>query len=249
MVSLSDIDSALTTDVDLLCLDAGNTVIFLDHARLSRLCAGEGFETSSEVLIRAEGDAKVAVELGEALDVGWSDAEVLGKRSWALVVATILQRAGLATERVPRVLSPLWAAHRAHNLWSLVPDGLHEALDRLRARGVKVAVVSNSEGMLDAVLDDLGILGAFDCTIDSAAVGVEKPDPRIFQIALERNGASADRAVHIGDTYATDVIGARSAGVRVGLIDVHGHLAGRHLDVPRVESVVRLADAIVEKHP
>jgi HAD superfamily hydrolase (TIGR01509 family) len=244
---LSDIALALTTDVDLLCLDAGNTIIFLDHARLAELCAGVGFVTSAAALVRAEGEAKIAVEIGEGLDLGWTDAEVLGKRSWAVVVATILQKAGLARERVATVMQPIWSEHRTRNLWSVVPTGLREGVARVRARGVRVAVVSNSEGMLDRVLADLGIADVFDCLIDSAVVGVEKPDPRIFRLTLERMEVDALRTVHLGDTYATDVVGARAAGVRVGLIDVHGHYAAHHPDVPRVRSVAQLADAIAAR--
>jgi HAD superfamily hydrolase (TIGR01509 family) len=240
-----DLDPALVADVDLLCLDAGNTVIFLDHARLARLCAREGWLVSPAALERAEGAAKVAIERGEGLDLRWSDAGVLGKRAWAMVVATMLARAGLATGAVEGFVQTLWSEHRARNLWSLVPDGLTQAVARARDRGVQVAIISNSEGMLEAILADLGILQAFDWVVDSSLVGVEKPDPRIFRFALDRAGVTAARALHLGDTYATDVVGARAAGLRVGLVDVYDHFAGRHLDVPRVASVAQVADAIV----
>jgi putative hydrolase of the HAD superfamily len=244
---LHDIDPALVRDVDLLSLDAGNTIIFLDHARLAGLCLREGFGTTAETLVRAEGASKVAIERGEGLDLGWgegvSDA-VPGARSWGLVVATMMDLAGLARHRVAPLLDVLWREHRARNLWSLVPDGLSEALQRVRSRGVGVAVVSNSEGMLERILDDVGILGAFDLIIDSGVVGIEKPDPAIFRLALDRAGVPSSRVLHLGDTYATDVLGARAAGVRVALVDPYGHLAGRHPDVCRVPGAPQVADAI-----
>lgn len=52
------------------------------------------------------------------------------------------------------------------------------------------------------------------------------------------------RALHLGDTYATDVLGARAANVRVALVDPHGHARGRHLDVPRVPGAAEVADVI-----
>jgi HAD superfamily hydrolase (TIGR01509 family) len=241
---LRDIDTALIHDVDLLCLDAGNTVVFLEHARLAAACASEGFVASAELLVRAEGEAKVAIECGEGVHVEWSNAHLPGGRGWGLVVGTMLHRAGLAVERVPGVLDALWPAHRQRNFWSVVPDGLREALGRVRASGVLVAVISNSEGFLDEILEDLGILSAFDLVIDSGIVGVEKPDPAIFRIALERTGVAATRALHLGDTYATDVLGARAAGVRVALVDPYGHLSGRHPDVPRVPGAPEVANAI-----
>ncbi len=239
-----DIDSALIRDVDLLCLDAGNTVVFLEHERLAAVCAREGLATSAQSLVHAEGQAKVAIECGDAVDVEWSNAHAPGGRGWGLVVGTMLHRAGLPVDRVPRFLGALWPDHRRRNFWSLVPAGLVEALGRLRSRGVPVAVISNSEGFLEEILEEQGILPAFDLVIDSGVVGVEKPDPAIFRIALDRTGVAARRALHLGDTYATDVLGARAAGVRVALIDPYGHLSGRHPDVPRVPGAPQVADAI-----
>jgi putative hydrolase of the HAD superfamily len=115
----------------------------------------------------------------------------------------------------------------------------------VRARGVHVAIVSNSEGMLEPLFAKLGILRHFDAVLDSGKLGVEKPDPRIFEAALARFGVPASRSLHLGDTYATDVLGARAAGLRTALIDPHGHYEGRHPDVPRVAGVVEVAQAIL----
>jgi len=242
---LIPIDPALVQGVDLLSLDAGNTVIFLDHARLAASCEKEGFSASAEALIRAEGHAKVALECGEALDLGW-ETQVAGTRSWALVVGTMLSRAGLAQARVPAFLTALWEEHRVRNFWTLVPDGLLDAVARVRAAGVRVAIVSNAEGTIASVLERVGLADAFDLVIDSGLVGVEKPDPRIFRIVLDHFGVPAERALHVGDTYATDILGARAAGMRVALIDPYGHFTGRHPDVARVESTAQVADAIVQ---
>src|SRR5690606_15795437 len=102
------------------------------------------------------------------------------------MVATIVSRAGAPADCLSAVLDHAWASHARRNLWSVVPPGLGEALDAARAHGVRVAIVSNSEGMLDRLFADLGIASHFDLVVDSGKVGVEKPDPRIFHIALER---------------------------------------------------------------
>jgi HAD superfamily hydrolase (TIGR01509 family) len=125
-----------------------------------------------------------------------------------------------------------------------VPEGLAPALERARGAGVPIAVVSNSEGMLESLFADLGILQAFDFVIDSGVVGIEKPDPRIFAIALDRFRVPPARALHLGDNFATDVAGARAAGIPVALVDPFGHIAGRHLEVPRVAGAREVADAI-----
>ncbi|HEY1957631.1 MAG TPA: HAD-IA family hydrolase, partial [Polyangiaceae bacterium] len=115
----------------------------------------------------------------------------------------------------------------------------------LRARGVKVAVVSNSEGMLESLFDELGILGYFDAVVDSGKAGVEKPEARIFEIACERTKTVAQRALHLGDTVATDIDGARNAGMRAALVDPFGHYVGLYPEVPRVEGVVAAARALL----
>jgi HAD superfamily hydrolase (TIGR01509 family) len=241
---LDHIDPALVRDVDLLSLDAGNTIIFLDHARLAASCARRGFDATAPALVVAEGHAKVALECGEALDLGWV-ADAAGSRTWGLVVGTLVARAGLPAARVAAMLDALWSDHRAHNFWTLVPEGLPSALALLRAGGVRVVVVSNSEGTLAGVLRSVGLGDAFDHVIDSGLVGVEKPDPAIFRFALDAFALAPERVLHLGDTYSTDVVGARAAGMRVALIDPHGHFAGRHGDVPRVPGTAEVAHAIL----
>jgi HAD superfamily hydrolase (TIGR01509 family) len=237
----------LTRDVDLLCLDAGNTVIFLDHARLAELVCAAGQEVVADVLVRTEGEAKALAESNELVDVAWKYRDRPGAAGWGKMVGTIAHRAGLSAAAVPALLDAAWPVHEAKNLWCKVPAGLGEALDGIRALGVKVAIISNSEGMLDRLFADLGVLKHFDLVVDSGKVGVEKPDPRIFQIALDHFGVARERALHLGDIFATDILGARAAGIRHGLIDPHKHYAGRHADVPRVPGVVEVAMAIANE--
>jgi putative hydrolase of the HAD superfamily len=236
----------LVRDVDLLCLDAGNTVIFLDHARLADLAAALGYVTTAEVLVRAEGEAKRRAETGDMVDVPWTFRDRPGAAGWGKMVATIALLAGFPEARLTALLDHVWPVHEAKNLWCRVPDGLGPALDAIRARGVKVAIISNSEGMLDRLFTELGIVGHFDLVVDSGKLGVEKPDPRIFQVALDHFAVPPGRALHLGDVFATDVLGARAAGIRHALIDPFGHYEGRHLDVPRVPGVVAVAQAILD---
>jgi HAD superfamily hydrolase (TIGR01509 family) len=240
------IDPALVRDVDLLSLDAGNTVIFLDHERLAEHVRRAGFDVHAAALVRSEGEAKLLAETGELLDFEWEGRTAPGARGWGATVGTMLARGGVPGDALPELVSTLFREHVALNYWSLVPPGLGVALERLRATGVRVAIVSNSEGMLDALFAQLGIAKHFDAVVDSGKVGVEKPDPRIFSIALERCAATAPHTLHLGDSVATDVWGARAAGIRCALIDPYDHVAGRHVDVPRVPGVVAVAEAILE---
>jgi putative hydrolase of the HAD superfamily len=244
-----DVAPELVRDVDLLCLDAGNTVIFLDHERLAGLVRDAGVSVDADVLVRTEGEAKRLAETGGLVDVAWSYRDRPGAIAWGKMVSTIAVRAGLPVDRAPALLEAAWRTHEERNLWCKVPEGLGAALDAIRDGGVKVAVISNSEGMLDRLFRELGILDQFDAVVDSGKVGVEKPDPRIFGIAMDRFGVPAARTLHLGDVFATDILGARAAGIRCALIDPYLHYAGRHPDVPRVPGVVEVARAIGQLRP
>jgi putative hydrolase of the HAD superfamily len=232
------------SDVDLLTLDAGNTIVFLDHEVCAALVSGAlGRSVDGGTLERAEGAAKKRLDAAQLLPP-LPDNEITP--SWSAFMSTLVQIATEVDEaRAGACTRALWAEHRRFNLWRKVPDGLVAAVAELRARGVPVAVVSNSEGQLRQLFDNLGLQEAFDFVIDSHHVGVEKPDPRIFALALSRFGVAPARALHIGDTYATDVVGARAAGMQVALIDPFGHYERQYPDVPRVADVATVCRSIV----
>ena len=180
------VDPDLFRGIDLLCLDAGNTVVFLDHARLSRICRVAGFETTTDALIHAEGEAKHAQERGALLEFEWSEFAAPSARAWGAFVATMMVSAGVPRVGVRAGVEAAWIEHGRRNLWSLVPEGLVSALDQARAAGVRIAIVSNSEGKLVTLLNDVGVLGSVDVVVDSGVVGVQKPDPRISDRARRR---------------------------------------------------------------
>ena len=88
--------------------------------------------------------------------------------------------------------------------------------------GLRLVCVSNWDYALPSVLQDVGLLGLLDAVITSAAVGARKPDARVFRAALEAAGCSAAEALHVGDSAAEDVAGARAAGIRALRIDRSG---------------------------
>jgi len=143
-------------------------------------------------------------------------------------------------------LAAAWAElrdyHARLNLWESVIAGVPEALTRLRARGLRLVVVSNANGTLRQKLVRVGLADRLDIILDSHELGVEKPDPRIFEIALERAGITPDQALHVGDLYQVDVVGARAAGVAAVLVDPLD-LYTDH-DCGRVPSLLALAEAL-----
>ncbi len=95
---------------------------------------------------------------------------------------------------------------------------VNEVLRGLRAAGYRLGIISNWSWNLRARCAQLGIAGYFDLLLASAYAGVEKPHPAIFRLALEKLQVAPERALHVGDNYAADVLGARSAGLDAVLI-------------------------------
>jgi putative hydrolase of the HAD superfamily len=123
----------------------------------------------------------------------------------------------LDAERRKEVVRQFFAA-----LWRLTRPmpGAAEVLERLAARGLRLAVLSNTvlpPWLLDESLERVGLLGRLPQRFYSCALGCKKPGRRIFRLAREGLGVERDELLHVGDRYTTDVWGARRAGVRVCL--------------------------------
>lgn len=121
--------------------------------------------------------------------------------------------------------------------WDQILPGTREALDRIR-RQYSIAVISNADGRIDAVLRRCGICDCFAVITDSGNVGFEKPHPVIFDAALREMKAEAEESLYVGDVYSVDYVGARNAGMQAVLFDVAG--AYREQQHPRVESLTEL---------
>ena len=121
--------------------------------------------------------------------------------------------------------------------WDHILSGTREALDRIREK-YPIAVISNADGKIAAVLERCGILECFAGITDSGIVGHEKPHPAIFQAALRQMGADPGESLYVGDVYSVDYAGAMNAGMRAVLFDVAGAYKDR--DLPRVESLAAL---------
>jgi putative hydrolase of the HAD superfamily len=155
----------------------------------------------------------------------------------------VLELAGVTPgDALVAAVRELRTYHAENNLWESVPGDVAPALERLSGLGLKLVVVSNANGVLHRAFDRLGLTRYFHCICDSFLDGVEKPDPRFFQIALDRSGATAGSTMHVGDLYYVDVAGARNSGIRPMLIDPHGLY--QDYDVDRVRTLDELADRL-----
>jgi len=127
--------------------------------------------------------------------------------------------------------------------WDQILPGTRDALERLR-QDYSLAVISNADGKIDAVLRRCGIADCFESITDSGIVGHEKPHPAVFQAALREMKADPADSLYVGDVYSVDYVGARNAGMQAVLFDVAG--AYREREFPRVESLAGLQNWLRE---
>jgi len=156
---------------------------------------------------------------------------------------TLFTLAGVPPERLGEVRTCLAGLHQERHLWCATAAGTRASLERLRAAGLRLGVVSNSDGRVDAALRAADLRDCFEVVVDSALFGAEKPDPAIFRAALDALGVTPDEALYVGDLYEVDVLGARAAGIDAILLlpETVAAPAG----VRRVTSLVVLADQLL----
>jgi putative hydrolase of the HAD superfamily len=202
------------TVLQTIFLDAGGVLLFPNWTRIETALARHDVHVTADQLSRAEPRARK--QLDDQRTIG---ATTDASRGW-LFFDLILEHAGIPrSTKTAAALSELHAYHQANNLWEFVPDGVRPALAALREHGMTLVVVSNANGTLRAHMDRIGLSTHLDIVIDSCDEGVEKPDPRLFHIALDRAGAQPASTIHVGDLYQVDVVGARAAGLRAVLLD------------------------------
>ena len=229
--------------IDTIFLDVGNTLISIDFDWIAAELSARGFACEPASVRRAEAAARPGysqllfvdgVEAGTDLFLTYLTAMFERLDVTAALPSSNLR--DLVTELRP-VLRP---DGRASVLWRAVMPQVPEALARMRDMGLTLVVVSNSDGTAERSLEAAGLRPYLDFVIDSAIVGYEKPDPRIFEHGLRQTGARAERTLHVGDLYHADVTGARAAGIHAVLLDPYGDWMG--IDCERAPDLWAVAE-------
>jgi putative hydrolase of the HAD superfamily len=179
-------------------------------------------ELDTELLAARLGErgiAATAARIEAAIDAAWHayDAAILaglGGHPWKLLMTRMLEGAGVAPDAVGGAVDWLWTEQPRRNLWRRPIPGMIELCRELAARGLRVGVVSNSEGKLAELIAELGWSGTLPFVADSGVLGIEKPDPAIFRYAAEQLAVPIASVVHVGDSASADVDGAIGAGMR-----------------------------------
>jgi HAD superfamily hydrolase (TIGR01509 family) len=224
--------------IDTVFLDAGGVLCHPSWTRVADALVRHGASVTAAALAAAE--QKATYDIDKASVIGSTDDRA---RGW-LYFNLVLQHAGVPqSDATDAALAELREYHRIDNLWEHVEGDVEPALAALKSRGLKLVVVSNANGRLKHLFDRVDLTKWFDHVLDSHEWGVEKPDPRLFKLALEHSRAEPSRTVHVGDLYHVDVVGARNAGLREGVLF---DMAGLYdeVDCPRVGSLAALVEWI-----
>lgn len=197
--------------------DAGGTLIHLDSYHICGLIAAElGTNLSLDNFRRAQYTAMLRV--AQLVAEGAGSTEKLKAQFYS----TLLPEIGVPADKLQQAVGCILKLAQAEMLWRKADESTALTLRELKARGLKLGVVSNSDGRIESAFEQTGLKGYFDFFIDSFLVGVEKPDPKIFHIATERAGVAPAQAAYVGDLYFVDVVGSRNAGLLPVLYDPYG---------------------------
>jgi HAD superfamily hydrolase (TIGR01662 family) len=206
--------------------DVGNTLLFPNRARMLAPLPADRHPTL---------EAWQALErrTKQEFDQGLMEGKV-DQNFWWTFHTYLLQELNALDDGMRKTL--VENTQKSAN-WDQILPGTREALERLRKQ-YAIAVISNADGKIDAVLQRCGIVDCFQSITDSGHVGHEKPHPAIFETALREMKADGADSLYVGDVYSVDYVGARRAGMQAVLLDVAGAYRGREL--PRVESLLHL---------
>jgi len=139
--------------------------------------------------------------------------------------------------RVSKLVRRKWPELETEIPLELYPD-VEPSLGRLAGSGYALGLISNAPADTIRVVEALGLRRYLGTIVISGAVGYTKPHPEIFRIALREAGVEAPEAIHVGDLYEADVVGARNAGMEGILIDRDD--SDWRPDCPRVRSLAEI---------
>ena len=217
-----------------------------------------GFDPPREV-IQQRAAAKFGLELNrDGIDAGYREADHLMAQQnsthplrlmtpeeqidfFARYEQLVLRSAGHEVDL--DTAAQIWKTVRGQNYeWALFPDVL-PGFAALREAGYRIAALSNMPYGGGEMCDMLGLTGHVEFAVTSGDVGAEKPDPRIFNAALERGGVTADKAVMVGDSVGSDLRAAEAVGMKAILMDRYNNHPW-HKEHPRITAVSDTADAL-----
>jgi putative hydrolase of the HAD superfamily len=232
--------------IEFVFLDAGETLLRPHpsfHELFAEVCRRHGRDVPpGQVQEVQERLAPHLVDLAEETGVEAPSLSAEGSRSfWTYLYRRFLEELGVEDHGLSLELYATFSSTSSYRLF----DDVLPSLDRLKERGYRLGLISNFEGWLEEMLVELEVGHLFDAAVISGVEGVEKPDPRIYEIAIARVGVKPESAVHVGDSVAADVRPALSVGLKAVLLDRAARYESVDLgEVPRISSLEELPPLI-----
>jgi putative hydrolase of the HAD superfamily len=153
---------------------------------------------------------------------------------------------GFTEEVADRLAMGLQASTRWWSLYDDVPP----VLNQLKVAGRKTGIISNWEPSLEQFCLKMGLAHAVQVAVSSGVEGIEKPSPRIFQIAMERMEVEPENCLFVGDDYRMDVVGSRAAGMTPVLLDRNDrYLETDCLKIRRIDELFDILRGEPVSHP
>ena len=209
---------SLTERFDAVFFDAGDTLLYIPQAAaiMRRYLAERGLDCEERRIGELFTESYRLLYYGKR-SRGDEVCSPESERSfWKEVYKRVLLGLGVAEHREERTIEQ-WSHEWFDIFTSPEPyelfDDVADTLERLSREGLRLGVVSNFAPTLRTILRHKSILHYFDPVIVSTEVGLEKPNPAIFRLALERSGLKAERVLHVGDHDVNDIWAARQAGI------------------------------------
>ena len=231
--------------IEVVFFDAGDTLLGPHPSfpeLFSQVCQEHGYDVPTEVVVRVQSElAPNLIDLAEDTGVdnpSFSSEE--SRRFWGYLYARFLTALDITDSDLAAALLERFSTSSSYLLF----EDVLETLSRLHDRGYRLGLISNFEQWLEERLIELEVGQLFDVTVISGFVRIEKPDPAIYELALQRAGVEPTKAVHVGDSMSMDVEPAVSVGMHAVLLD----RAGRYPDsrVPRIESLEELPGLVAK---
>ncbi|HYR62661.1 MAG TPA: HAD-IA family hydrolase [Actinomycetota bacterium] len=209
----------------------------------SEIMGGLGYEvTPGDV---EEALATVAPSVGEAIGQAkttWSTSREASRRFWRDLYGTMLAHWGI-DDASGAIFDVIYGRFTSYESYRLFPDVI-PTLTACRGAGLKLGIVSNFEEWLEGLLIEMEVAPFFAFMVISGKEGVEKPDPAIFRLALERSGVAPEDAVFVGDHPRLDVAAASELGMTGVLIDRPGRYPDfEGLRIERLTDLLPLLEA------
>ena len=231
--------AAIRPGLRALFFDAGNTLLEINYAAIRDCLVSHGHRTEAEAVRHAEYLARVKLDPHLA---PWGSTE--DRSIFRIYISYVLEGLGIEDpELIARVTKELREYNPPVGLWNVPHPEAKRLLEDLAGNGFQVGVISNSNGSVRSILEATGLAPSLRFVLDSAVVGVEKPHPKIFRLALDEAGVEPHEAVYIGDLYSVDVLGARGVGMQAVLLDPIG--AWGQVDCSRAHTLSQAVDLAI----